>query len=84
MGVCAIRRNLPPALFAERPGSVTCYSGNKGVERTLNKTVSTEVNPGEEKLFCRSCREMKPAIFRSRIWQLSYLGPHVCDELFGV
>ena len=46
-GVCVFRCNLPPAQFADGPGSFTCHCGNTGVEGTLNKSQHT-VNSGEE------------------------------------
>ena len=38
--VGVFRCNLPPTLMAEGPGSFTCYCGNTGVERILEKTIS--------------------------------------------
>ena len=43
-GVCRFRRNLPPALLAERPGSFTCHCNNTKVEETLNKTQHTNLS----------------------------------------
>ena len=48
--------NLPPALWAEWPGSFTCYCGNTGVERIL-KWVSTESWHRRRKFSSRSCRD---------------------------
>ena len=42
------RRNLPPALLAEWPGSLTCHCGNMGVEWTPNKKSAHKVDSGEE------------------------------------
>ena len=42
-GVCVFRCNLPPALLAERPGSLTCHCGNMGMEEILNKSQHTKL-----------------------------------------
>ena len=47
-GVCMFRCNLPPALLAEWPGSLTCHCGYTGVEQTPNKSQHTKLNSWEE------------------------------------
>ena len=46
-GVRVFKCNLPPALLADRTGSVTCYCGNTGVERTPNNSQHTKLTGKE-------------------------------------
>ena len=43
-GVCELRWNLPPALWAKWLGSFTCHCGNMGVEKTLSKSQHTKLS----------------------------------------
>ena len=42
-GVCMFKRNLPPALLTEWPGSFTCHWGNTRMELTPNKSEHTNL-----------------------------------------
>ena len=42
--------NLPPALLAKWPGSLTCYCSNTGVEWTQKSESAQKVDLGEENL----------------------------------
>ena len=65
-GVCVFRCNLPPALFAEWPGSFTCHCGNMGVERTSNKSQHTKLTL-EKKILPPLLPGFELATFRSRV-----------------
>ena len=76
--VCVFRYNLPPALLAEWPGSLTCYSGITGAGRTQNKSQHKNVNTGEEKsppVPTRN-RTCDLPIMSPVLYPLSYLDPH--------
>ena len=66
LGVCVFRCNLPPALVAEWPGSLTCHCGNTGVERTPNKGQHTKLTL-EKKIFPPPLPGFELATFRSRV-----------------
>ena len=60
------RCNLPPALFAEWPGSFTCHCGNTGVERTPNKSQHTKLTL-QKKILPPLLPGFELATFRSRV-----------------
>ena len=66
--VCVFRCNLPPALWAEWPGSFTCHCGNTGVERTTNKSQRTKLTL-EKKVLLPFLPGIELATFRSRVWR---------------
>ena len=65
-GVCVFRRNLPPALLAEWPGSFSCHCGNTGVERTPDKSQHTQLTL-EKKILPLHLPGFELATFRSRV-----------------
>ena len=74
--ICVFRRNLPPALLAEWPGSFTCHCGNTGVERTPNKSQHTKLTL-EKNILPPLLPGFELSTFRSRVRrsnQLSYPG----------
>ena len=66
-GVCVFRCNLPPALFADWPGSFMCYCGNTGVEQTLNKSLHTKLTL-EKKILLPLLLGFELATFRWWVW----------------
>ena len=65
-GVRVFKCNLPPALLADRTGSVTCYCGNTGVERTPNNSQHTKLTL-EKKILPPPLPGFELATFRSRV-----------------
>ena len=66
MGLCVFRCILPPALWAEWPGSFTCHCGNTGVERTPNKSRQTNLAL-KKKILPLLLPGFELATFRSRV-----------------
>ena len=75
-GVCVFRCNLPPELFAERPGAFTCHCGNTGVERTLNKSQHTKLTL-ENKFSRGSCRDSNSQPFDHQSGALTNKPSHI-------
>ena len=63
-GVCMFRCNLPPALFAEWPGSFTCHWGSTGVEQTPNKSLHAKLTQ-EKKILPQLLPGIELETFRS-------------------
>ena len=59
--------NLPPALFAEWPGSFTCHCGKMGVEWTLNKSQHTKLTL-EKKILPPLLLGFEHVAFQSWVW----------------
>ena len=79
-GVSVLRCNLPPALFAELPGSFTCHCGNTGVEQTLNRNQHTKLTL-EKEILPPLLPGFKFTTFRSRVRRskqqaMSYIYAH--------
>ena len=62
------RCNLPPALLAERLGSLTCHCSYMGVERTPNKSQHRKLTL-EKKILPLLLLGFKLATFQSRDWR---------------
>ena len=65
-GVCVFSSNLPPALFAEWPGSFMCYFGNTGVERIYQNKSQHRNLTLERKILRRSYRDSNPQPFNHK------------------
>ena len=71
-GVCMLRCNLPLALLAEWPGSLTCKCGNMGVEWTQIR-VNTQSQLWRRKFSCCSCQDLNSQPFNHKSSALNKL-----------